>query len=422
MYCTSLALSFAILPSNLQNNIKLILSIGIGSLIGWPFMGVLIVPLFLNEILNLKGFVSMFKVTGRWITMGIAVILSLSVPIVLTDAFFYKKYAFVPINIINYNVFSGNVSKGPDIFGTEPFDFYFKNLFLNFNLVFILALLSAPILTLSCITLFFQDQARLNPTIFGKYFARISIFYLWLIIFTLQPHKEERFMFVVYPMICFNASMTLYFIERHVEMFRLPRFISNVFSKVFSPTILVVFVVLSLSRSASLYYNYHSPISVYKSFYNETQNLDVEKRLCLGKEWHRFPSHFFIPDKVNVQFLKSDFNGLLPKHFENKENGWRSGTWTVPSDMNDINKEEFGRYVNVETCDFLIDLELYQLSETKNEPSYVKDTKNWEIIECQKFLNHQKTPSLNRIFYIPDFIFEDQRVWGDYCILKKKNL
>lgn len=34
--------------------------------------------------------------------------------------------------------------------------------------------------------------------------------YLWLAIFTLQPHKEERFLFVVYPLICLNAAIMLH--------------------------------------------------------------------------------------------------------------------------------------------------------------------------------------------------------------------
>jgi alpha-1,2-mannosyltransferase len=38
---------------------------------------------------------------------------------------------------------------GPDIFGTEPYYFYFSNLFLNFNVVFLLALISFPLLVIS---------------------------------------------------------------------------------------------------------------------------------------------------------------------------------------------------------------------------------------------------------------------------------
>lgn len=63
-------------------------------------------------------------------------------PIVAIDYFFYGKAQFVPLNIVLYNVFSGS-DKGPSIFGTEPWWFYIINGFLNFNIVFVMALGSA---------------------------------------------------------------------------------------------------------------------------------------------------------------------------------------------------------------------------------------------------------------------------------------
>lgn len=45
---------------------------------------------------------------------------------------------FVPLNIVLYNVFG----QGPNIFGTEPWYFYIVNGFLNFNVLFLLALAS----------------------------------------------------------------------------------------------------------------------------------------------------------------------------------------------------------------------------------------------------------------------------------------
>ena len=61
------------------------------------------------------------------------------------DTWAYKKFEIVPLNIVMYNVFGGS-GKGPDIYGTEPWWFYFANLALNFNILFPLALLSAPLL------------------------------------------------------------------------------------------------------------------------------------------------------------------------------------------------------------------------------------------------------------------------------------
>ena len=47
--------------------------------------------------------------------------------------------------------------------------------------------------------------------------VRLLPFYVMLYIFSSQPHKEERFMFVVYPLICFNAALGLYCLNRVLE-------------------------------------------------------------------------------------------------------------------------------------------------------------------------------------------------------------
>jgi alpha-1,2-mannosyltransferase len=72
-------------------------------------------------------------------------------------------------------------------------------------------------------------------------------------------------------------------------------------------------------------------------------------RMCYGKEWYRFPGHYLVPDGVEVKFVKSDFDGLLPRHFEpstGSEGLWkREQTRIAPPGLNDMNKEEKGVYV-----------------------------------------------------------------------------
>jgi alpha-1,2-mannosyltransferase len=46
---------------------------------------------------------------------------------------------------------------------------------------------------------------------------RLLPVYLWLAILTLQAHKEERFVFPAYPLICFNAAVTLYLARGWME-------------------------------------------------------------------------------------------------------------------------------------------------------------------------------------------------------------
>jgi alpha-1,2-mannosyltransferase len=144
-------------------------------------------------------------------------------------------------------------------------------------------------------------------------------------------------------------------------------------------------IVVSVSRILTLGHYYHAPLHI--AFQFETNELprllnvtgllkspevvdgDDEDmapridlspikqfglRLCLGKEWYRFPGHYLVPDGVDVQFIKSDFDGLLPRHFDvsTGEGGFwkREATRNVPVGLNDLNKEEKSHYVGLHPC------------------------------------------------------------------------
>lgn len=61
---------------------------------------------------------------------------------VAVDSSYYGRLVVAPLNLLTYNVFT---SHGPNLYGTEPWHFYFVNGFLNFNLAFPLALLALPV-------------------------------------------------------------------------------------------------------------------------------------------------------------------------------------------------------------------------------------------------------------------------------------
>ena len=59
-----------------------------------------------------------------------------------------------------------------------------------------------------------------------------------------------------------------------------------------------------------------------------------------------------MPDGIRVDFVKSEFAGLLPGHFSDGEGGgdnnefwWRKGTRRTPEGLNDLNREEPRYYV-----------------------------------------------------------------------------
>jgi alpha-1,2-mannosyltransferase len=74
-------------------------------------------------------------------------------------------------------------------------------------------------------------------------------------------------------------------------------------------------------------------------------------RFCVGKEWYRFPGSYYVPEGVKIDFVKSEFDGMLPGHFAEVPNEIRStewfrpGTQVVPSGLNDLNKEDSSHYV-----------------------------------------------------------------------------
>ena len=72
--------------------------------------------------------------------------LMVTVPLILVDSYYYGKFVFAPFNIIMYNVMS---KQGPNIYGVEPWYFYFINCLLNFNLTFISSLAALPILVIN---------------------------------------------------------------------------------------------------------------------------------------------------------------------------------------------------------------------------------------------------------------------------------
>jgi alpha-1,2-mannosyltransferase len=112
----------------------------------------------------------------------------------------------------------------------------------------------------------------------------------------------------------------------------------------FTFSVVVATSVISISRIFALWHYYHAPMMVSLDFQmtelsrllNDTGFLPVyppttreeEKTaidfsplkefnltVCLGKEWHRFTGHYLIPNGIRVDFIKSEFDGMLPRHF-----------------------------------------------------------------------------------------------------------
>ncbi|KAI6242997.1 Alg9 mannosyltransferase domain containing protein [Aphelenchoides fujianensis] len=311
------------------------------------------------------------------------------------DFYFYGKLVITPLNIVIYNVFSGH---GPNLYGVEPASYYVKNLVLNWNVALLPALLSAPLAAY----VFVRDNVQESKDgVIRPYWYRflpVGLIFvtvlLWLGIFFWQPHKEERFLFPIFPLIALLAAVGL---QSLYHVLPWPRTLTSAFVFLFT-------------------YN-----SFHKHFLLDNGTMDFSKmnnpiRLCVGKEWHRFPSSFFVPERafgrrndvrqVEIRFLASEFRGILPKHFE--EGPLPDILRRVPTEMNDENREEPSRYVPLASCDYVIDLDTGEY--TSREPD----------ITNSEFLLAEKSHPLFRAFYIP--LTNHRLSFGSYRLVKRADL
>lgn len=338
------------------------------------------------------------------------------------DTFFTGKFYVAAFNLVWYNVFEGS-GKGPDIYGTEPWHFYIRNLLINFNFWFVLACLSFPLL-------YFHHRIRERSSSRLNYFRSllfISPFYLWLAIFTLQPHKEERFMYPVYPCLALNAALSLHIIILSITDTESQSFLSRVPPRVkmfLLSTFILTTIELGLARSVGLATAYSAPLNIYQPLQKPGMTREGD-HVCLGKEWYRFPSSYHLPNGTHLKFIRSEFHGLLPGEFsEATENfGMFPGAWLTPSGMNDENLEDVAKYTDIERCNYLVDSYTPGSQLSAVEPDRVHDTEKWERLLCLPFLDAARTSIIPRLLWVPDSPWVPRsfrRHWGEYCLLKRK--
>jgi alpha-1,2-mannosyltransferase len=70
--------------------------------------------------------------------------------------------------------------------------------------------------------------------------------------------------------------------------------------KVAVAAVIGVFIIFALSRSAAMLHNYNSPMDVYRQVYNNPE--PGNQTICVGREWYRFWTHFFLPENYRYAF------------------------------------------------------------------------------------------------------------------------
>lgn len=317
-------------------------------------------------------------------------------------------------NHLLYNFGVGGGGVGADLYGTEPWTFYAKNLLLNFNLA---ALLAVPAILCSL------RQRQLTLLLIPMYVT--------LAMFTKMAHKEERFLTMVYPLICLSAATTLDAVlcgaEKLVglclrESDSAPKIrtwkASKVVSTFLGAAFVVVFATISCSRSAALHFHFRAPLQLYeKIYYQGAAGLSSASNrggVCVGKEWYRFPSSFFLPSTeagpLPLLWVNSSFDGQLPRPFA----PWPEGLWQVPPDMNDRNLREPSRYHHEDECSLHVDLVLPHQVEEPPDPA------SWEEMHCEPFLDSDRSPLPWRAFYVPFGVSDKRNHFARYCIWRRR--
>ncbi|CAG4990997.1 unnamed protein product [Colias eurytheme] len=373
------------------------------SLLSWPFTALLGLPIAIDMLILKKQFKEFFK----WSIIALLLIL---LPTIAVDSWHYGRLVVAPWNIVAYNIFTEH---GPDLYGVEPWTYYFVNGFLNFNAVWVLAL-CCPLLLASCHVIV-RSTAR--APFCTPYWLSLMPLALWLAVFMAQPHKEERFLYPVYSMIVLSGAISLDCVQKMTfavgsELLRVYR--SRHYLAHTTPLVVAVVLVggaASLSRIAALYHHYHGPMAILRHL----PPTDTTTYVCFGKEWYRSPSSFHLPPNYHIRFVASEFGGQLPAPYSEASNATR----LIHPYFNDLNKGNNSTYLQPSKCNYLVDSDIGQATEL--QPFYHTDTKNWEISSSVHILDASKSNKVFRAFYVPGLSYK-YVVYANLYLLKNINI
>ncbi|KVG40367.1 GPI mannosyltransferase [Cynara cardunculus var. scolymus] len=148
-------------------------------------------------------------------------------------------------------------------------------------------------------------------------------------------------------------------------------------AKYVRPLLIGLILCVSHSRTFSIINGYAAPLEIYKHFEHH-YDAGSGAVVCVGSEWHRFPSSFFIPDYVSeVRWID---RGLLPFPF----NSTLGGTSAAPPYFNNKNKASPDQFV----------------------------------VAALPYLDRELSPPLHRSFFIP-YVWEEKNIFGIYKLLKR---
>jgi len=415
-----------------QNGRFCILAIIATLAIGWPFGVLMLVPLGIGVLAREQERLVTFIFT--WIVPVTIIVQGF---VMLVDYQHYGRLVSPLWNILLYNTQAG----GDELYGVEPLSYYIKNLLLNLNYVAVVGFVGVLPLLWSLVT---------SSSTWKDGWILMAPLYLWLALVIPRPHKEERFLFPIYPCLCLGAAIvSVSFVQvllghpwrTKLQQERRKEKITSIrVHIIFLMIIWIPAAIISWSRIIALSKYYSAPLLLYaqisdaifeedmppKVETNSNSKADITKTVvCTCGEWYRFPSSFFIESEsseVIFGFAPSTFNGQLPHHFSKEGSGPTSSSSTIIQ-FNDKNQPESGSYTSLEECDFLVELSTSLHSCTENQRTNVGI--KWQpIIQVPFFDAETTTSTLHRTLYIPylheSAIQSGEVQYSDFVLYAKK--
>ena len=402
---------------------RAIWAVAAGTLLGWPFAGIVGAgPLALDALYHLGLF--------PFLSHALKALCALVIPSALFDSHLYGRPVVAFLNILLYNS-SAKQGAGAQLYGVEPWYYYLHNLALNFN-VALPAALAAPLLLLLSRFLGLEGAGATakagggGTATTGRLLLVLSGLYLWIGFFSCIPHKEERFMFPVYPMLCLAAALAIVTAAR-ILCAGLPRALLTSASTprrarfLLAGGVVAMCAIFSAMRAAGQIAYYGAPLRLYSQLFSELARAEASATgssgsplplvVCAGNEWYRFPSSFFLPRGTTLSFIRDGFRGQLPAPFAAPAPG---GTRVVPPHFNGLNREESSRYVPLGSCDVLVDL--LPIAGSDDEQARASLQRGMRVWRTERFLDAARSPGWSRALYIPGFS-ERRNAYAEYALL-----
>jgi len=364
----------------------------------WPFTGLLFVPLGLHSLVTVgpvRALLCALSSFAFWATLSLVV-----------DSYFYGRLVLPAAEIIRYNVLSSNSSGGSELYGTEPWYFYLLNGFLNLTMALPAAFALLPSVAVLA-TLERWSGVKAPPSIAQAFSSRLgwkaiafsAAGFCWLAFFSCIPHKEERFLVPSYPALALAAAAATSTVSSVVARATFPSL-----GRLTSILLTTGTILLSISRIVTLQLGYGAPLYIYNTLSEELSTLrrslpDAQGDLdiCIGGEWHRFASSFFLPStEDHLRYVRHGSVGLLPAEWDPK-----LGTSGVPLAMNNQNKEEPSRYIHPHACEYFLDLDIGAGEDDVKSLRSTAFEASWAVVADAAFLDASQSRQPWRSFYIP---------------------